>query len=584
MAIRTLRLGLTGLFLLLTSPAWAGTCHLMSYGTLPVAMVGESATTIVKVDGKDTRFTLDTGAFFNTMSRAKALSLGLWLRPAPFGFRLGGVGGSTSVDLAQVKNFGILGTTIKRVEFIVGGTDIGRGLLGANLLDLADLEIDLANGKMTLFRPQGCKKSALAYWTKGGNYDVVDTEPAENNNDRRTFLKVTIDGKQVRAVLDSGAYATLLSLDAAKRIGIHLDGSNVKVGRLGFGIGSKPVKTWTVPIDSFSVGTETIHHSQMEVIDGRIGDDTDMLLGVDFLLAHHVYIANSQRKMYFTYNGGRVFTFAKATDGNHPATAANLGEATLTTASDYALRGEAHLSRGELDAAVADLSKAIQMAPAEAPYYAARARAYATGKQIDAARADLDKSLSLDPKDIDALLLRAEFRLKQHDLTGATADVTAASALATAGSPQARQIASLDIALGQPAAALPLLDQWIQMHDDDARLGMALNARCWARSLSNQMLDKALRDCRKAIRRDGKKPAYLDSLGLVQLRLGHYAKSIEAYDQAVTLMPKSAWSWYGLGLAELRSSQAATGKAYLSAARSLEPGIDARAAKFGLHP
>jgi hypothetical protein len=33
----------------------------------------------------------------------------------------------------------------------------------------------------------------------------------------------------------------------------------------------------------------------------------DMLLGVDFLKSHHVLIANSQNKFYFTYAGGSVF-------------------------------------------------------------------------------------------------------------------------------------------------------------------------------------------------------------------------------------------------------------------------------------
>ena len=32
-----------------------------------------------------------------------------------------------------------------------------------------------------------------------------------------------------------------------------------------------------------------------------------MLLGDDFFLSHRVYVANSQRKLYFTYNGGPVF-------------------------------------------------------------------------------------------------------------------------------------------------------------------------------------------------------------------------------------------------------------------------------------
>jgi hypothetical protein len=32
-----------------------------------------------------------------------------------------------------------------------------------------------------------------------------------------------------------------------------------------------------------------------------------MLLGADFLRAHRVYVAHSQRRMYFTYEGGPVF-------------------------------------------------------------------------------------------------------------------------------------------------------------------------------------------------------------------------------------------------------------------------------------
>ncbi len=34
----------------------------------------------------------------------------------------------------------------------------------------------------------------------------------------------------------------------------------------------------------------------------------EMLLGVDFLRAHRVFVAHSQRKLYFTYAGGPVFS------------------------------------------------------------------------------------------------------------------------------------------------------------------------------------------------------------------------------------------------------------------------------------
>ena len=570
---------------LLTSHAWAAEkCHLGKYGTLPVDMVGGRATTVVKINGSDTRFALDTGAFFNTMSKASATSLGLKLKNLPFGFRLSGIGGATDAEFTDVKEFGVLDTTLHKIEFIVGGTDMGYGLLGANLLDIADLEIDLAHGKLTLFAADHCNKAAMAYWTTDGNYNVVDTEPADSQNDRRTFLQVTINGKNVRALLDSGASATLLTRDAAERIGIDLNAPDVKSGLLSIGVGTKPVKTWTVPIDKFSVGTETIQHSQMMVIDGDMGDrDTDMLLGVDFILAHHMYVANSQEKIYFTYNGGRVFAYAAAPgDSGNPDAGNAASSDAPKTAGDYALLGEAHLSRGEPEAAIADLDKAIGMAPDQAAYYLSRARAYAANKQPDAALTDLDKSLSLDPKNVDALLMRVEFRFRHKDRAGAMADLTTANALAPAGSMQARSVATWYIQLDQPATALPLLDDWIRLHSEDALLGSALNQRCWARGLSNQMLDDALKDCRKAIRRDGEKPAYLDTLGLVQLRLGHYPESLKAYEQAVAENPRSAWSRYGLGLAKIRSGQTDAGKADLAAARALDPEIEARAGKYGL--
>jgi len=222
------------------------------------------------------------------------------------------------------------------------------------------------------------------------------------------------------------------------------------------------------------------------------------------------------------------------------------------------------------------------MAPDQAAYYAARARAHLANKESDAARPDLGKSLSLDPKNVDTLLLRAEFRFSRKDRDGALADVKAASSLAPAGSSQASLIADFYLRLDQPAAALPLLDDWIRLHSADARLGAALDERCWARALSNQMLDDAEKDCRQAIRRDGDNPAYLDSLGLVELRLGHYPEAIKAYERAVAQAPRSAWPRYGLGLAKLRSGQTDAGRADLAAARKLEPGIEARAARYGL--
>ncbi|TAN02086.1 MAG: hypothetical protein EPN40_01695, partial [Rhodanobacteraceae bacterium] len=98
--------------------ARANGCTLGKFGTLPVEMVGERATTLVKVNGAVTRFIIDTGGEYNFMSRASADALGLRRTPAPFGFRMGGIGGSADAEIAKVRDFGILDTDFHNVEFV----------------------------------------------------------------------------------------------------------------------------------------------------------------------------------------------------------------------------------------------------------------------------------------------------------------------------------------------------------------------------------------------------------------------------------------------------------------------------------
>jgi hypothetical protein len=36
-----------------------------------------------------------------------------------------------------------------------------------------------------------------------------------------------------------------------------------------------------------------------------------MLLGADFFLSHRIFVSNEQHKVYFTYNGGPVFSASR---------------------------------------------------------------------------------------------------------------------------------------------------------------------------------------------------------------------------------------------------------------------------------
>ena len=61
------------------------------------------------------------------------------------------------------------------------------------------------------------------------------------------------------------------------------------------------------------VGGEVISNNRLEVADFLLGD-VEVLVGVDFFLSHRIYVSKSQRRIFFTYNGGRVFALNGAAE------------------------------------------------------------------------------------------------------------------------------------------------------------------------------------------------------------------------------------------------------------------------------
>lgn len=581
-------------------------CRIGKFGTLPVEVMNGRATTMVKINGHDTRFILDTGAFFDVMSQANADALGLKLQMAPPGFYISGVGGEAGANLATVRDFGILDSTLHDVMFVVGGSDVGMGLLGANLLLVDDLDLDLANGKATILKPNmSCQKVSMAYWAPGGEAQEVKLDAPKYERDRFVRLTVMVNGKPVRAFLDTGAPTTVITRKAALRSGIDLSpGAVTPNGQTG-GAGRRRYSSSIARVALYQVGTESIQNSRMSVIDGEIEDGSEpveMLIGLDFALAHHIFIAHSQRKMYFTYNGGRVSAYDKASELSKastppPAPAADLdGKTEPDTAAGYALRAQAHLSRGEHAEALADFDKAIALAPAKpdsAEIYFARARARLIpdrpGARIpaityEAALADVDKSLKLAPDRIEPLLMRARMRLQHRETEGALEDIATLRHVVPAGSQQARAVIGLLIQTDQPREALPLLDDWLHLHPEDSESGSVYNSRCWARALANTDLEGAAQDCRKAIKSLGPEPGVLDSQALVELRMGHWQAAYDGYAQVLAKAPNMGWARYGQALAMLHLGKVEEGKAQLAAVTASNPNIVAQARRLGLTP
>lgn len=577
-------------------------CQLNKVIELPITMSGMRPTFTAKINGADARFTLDSGAFYSMISSATAAQFQLRIRPGPYGLRVKGVGGSTDTSLAVVKVFTLAGIPLHDVEFLVGGSEIGGdsiGLMGQNLLEKWDVEYDFARGVVRLFKADDCKHTLLAYWTTPEQalsmMDISSTTPWRPH----TTGTASINGAKITVMFDTGASNSVLSLKAAARAGVKPDKAGVVEAGYSSGIGRSKVKTYIAPFSSFKVGDgEEIKNARLLIADIDL-DEGDMLLGADFFLSHHVYVANSQHRLYLTYNGGPVFNLSKtvpadaAADADAHATGAPADAAAHPTdepadAAAYARRGAAFLGRRDFEHAIADFTRASEMNPNEAEYWYLRGMAHWQNQQPIPALSDFDRTLELNSNYLAARISRAQLRLAHKDTADAVADLDAADRVAAKQDDARYTLAHLYQQADLPARGVAQLDLWIANHPDDSKMVDALHGRCRLRAVQGEELAKALGDCNAAYRRSDKSnpvnAPILESRGLVRLRLGDYDKAIADYDESLKLAPKNAGAMYGRGVAKIRKQKTADGEADLARAKALSSTVADEFKRHGITP
>jgi hypothetical protein len=302
------------------TPLWAD-CKLGKVADLKPIVTDYRLYVPGKINGKDVLFMIDSGAD-TFLFRDAAAELGMTVGGYA-GTSYGATGGEAADARATVESLELgkwIGRNFSLRAVGPGGDGTFDGVpvigaLGEDILSHFDVEMSIREGLFHLYQPDGCANANLAYWTD--SYNVADMT-GFTATQQRIQVAVRINDRQVNALIDTGAPFTHMSLDTARALGITPESPGVQPAGSIQGIHGQAEPSWTGVFDSFAFDQERISPAKINMYRfakresefSRIRQanfDFQMLLGFDFLRAHHVLFSHSQRKVYISYVGGQPF-------------------------------------------------------------------------------------------------------------------------------------------------------------------------------------------------------------------------------------------------------------------------------------
>lgn len=277
------------------------TCKLYNLAILDMATEADGRVTIpATIEDQPGRLMVDTGSIYSVLGESEALARNLTIRPSGQIFYYeGGVPlyNMTRVDRIQIGR--LKGTDHEMMVVTSSQLDHDTiGMLGPDIMANYDIDFDFAAGTFSLFDPDHCP-GEVVYWTKTP-YAAV---PMRLDRGGHIIITVSLDGKPVDALVDTGAYRSTISMKLAKALfGIdEKDPKAKKMGEISVN-GTLPAPLYRYPFGALTLEGVTVNNPMIDILDDDRFDDGDneMTLGIKTLRQLHMYIGYKEKTIYFT--------------------------------------------------------------------------------------------------------------------------------------------------------------------------------------------------------------------------------------------------------------------------------------------
>jgi len=289
---------LTGMPALAADPS---ACTLTQIVSLDMSIEDDGEVAIpAAINGHNGLLLIDTGSIESSINQAFAAQLNLRMRLGNNIYYLPGgvpIFQVANVDKLQLGPMSASDVWLQVVPWRTLEHDV-FGMLAPDIMHNYDMDFDFAAGKLNIFSQDHCE-GQVVYWTKQP-YSKV---PMSLDNDGHIIVPALLDGKKVKAVVDTGTGRSTIRMDMAtalfgiteKSPGLKANGS-VAVNR------AVDAQMYHYPFASLTFEGVTVQTPVIDILGGERfeGKEAEMILGIQTLRQMHMYIAYREHMIYLT--------------------------------------------------------------------------------------------------------------------------------------------------------------------------------------------------------------------------------------------------------------------------------------------
>ncbi len=276
-------------------------CGFAGSSTLPLAQVGPFAAVDATVDGMPSRLVVDTGAGNTVLSAAAARRAGV----SPDLQRLvrtTGIGGAATYPTGRIGRLKLGDFPVEpAVVLIMPAVPVADGNLGMDILGDADLDIDMPDGRVTLHYGRLCPRASPPWNVPATELRTAARltplpQPA-GARPRQLLLLMELDGVPALALLDTGSGRSVVAHTFAARLGVTDAALASRPSLRLAGLSPQAGKGRPWQFHEARIGTERIEQPTM-VVTELPDPGYDVLLGMDYLATHRVWLSYGARRIF----------------------------------------------------------------------------------------------------------------------------------------------------------------------------------------------------------------------------------------------------------------------------------------------